>query len=122
MATQYRAIVATTSLLRSHPCSARLAASARAPPLKDSSLSVNVRPNRSRRLCAQPGASISTTKRKNVKASKLAERRASIFVTRLSAAAIKQAPTKYAQNGCHGIHGGTIDATAFVGVRVWGLN
>src|ERR1700730_13136064 len=117
MATKYRAIVARTCLPRSRSCSARLAASARAPPLKDRSRSVNGRPNRSRKLCTQGGASVSTTKKKNVKASKLAERRAWIFVTRLSAAAIKQAPTKYAQNRCHGIHRGTIEAMAFVSVK-----
>src|ERR1041385_8068079 len=35
----------------------------------------------------------------------------------LSVAAIKQLPTRYAQNKCHGIHAGTSEAITFVIVK-----
>ena len=73
--------------------------------------------NRSRGFCDHAGASISTAKRKNVRPSRPAASRACIPVTRLSPAAIKQAPTKYTQNLCHGIHGGTIDTMPAVTVK-----
>jgi hypothetical protein len=99
------------------PVPLRLAAKASAPPLNDSSRSASAIANR---LCGfrnQPGTSISATKRKNVRASRLAARRAWIFVARLTPAAMKQAPTKYVQNRCHGTHLGTSIAICWASVK-----
>jgi hypothetical protein len=61
--------------------------------------------------------SMSTTKRKNVTASKLAARCARIPVTRLSAAAMKQAPMRYVQKRGHGMNAGTIEAMTSARVK-----
>jgi len=61
------------------PLLGELAASARAP-LQDISRRTYARANRFRGWCAQAGACISTTKRKNVKASKLTNDRTLLIV------------------------------------------
>ena len=58
-----------------------------------------------------------TTKQKNVRARRLAARRARIRVTRANAAAMKQAPMTYAQNRGHGIHVGTIEVMMSLRVK-----
>src|SRR6202035_236368 len=86
-------------------------AKAKAPALKDRSLSRTASAILSPGIAASFSTCINTTKEKIIEPSKVAANVEHLSTTMLRAAAIRAVPTKYVQNRWPGIQEGTMDAT-----------